>query len=154
MKSATLTVNKEAVMQEVDKATSYTGKKIDEATPPAEGQETAYDRVRTTAATKEILTRFWDEAASMATVRMMRYISSVTKDTAYTAQLSLTERWDEALLPDMNKSLFSYFVSFILSRWFKVANKAEAETYMADATAMLDNVMRGIYFRSAPVREI
>jgi hypothetical protein len=53
----------------------------------------------------------------------------------------------------MNKSLFSYFVSFILSRWFKISNKEEADTYMADATAMMDDVMRKIYYRSAPTRQ-
>lgn len=154
MKTATLTVNKEDVMQEVDKTASYTGKKIDEATPPADGQETAYDRIRTTAATEELLKRFWDEAASIATSKMMRFLTSVENDTAYTAQLSLTERWDDALLPGMNKSLFSYFVSFILSRWYKIANKAEAETYMADANDLLEDVMRKLYFRSSPVRDI
>lgn len=154
MKSVTLQAVKANVMGEVEKTTSYAGRKIDQAATPVEGQETAYERVRTTAGTEELLTRFFDEAASFATSRMVRFISSTTTNsTSYTANLSLTDRFDEALVPYINDSLFSYFVSFILSRWFKISNKQEAETYMADANAMLDDVMRKIYFRSAPTRE-
>lgn len=153
MKEATLTVNKDEVFEEVKKTSSYTGRKIDEAAAPADVQETAYDRIRTTDATKEQLERFFSEAASMATTYMQKYITSISDTNGYVVVLSLTDRWDSKLAPSMNKSLFSYFVSFILSRWFKISNKEEADTYMADATAMMDDVMRKIYYRSAPTRQ-
>lgn len=153
MIETTLTVDRDEVFEEVKKTSSYTGRKIDEAAAPAEGQETAYDRIRTTDATKEQLERFFSEAASMATTYMQKYITSISDTNNYVVVLSLTDRWDSKLAPSMNKSLFSYFVSFILSRWFKISNKEEADTYMADATAMMDDVMRKIYYRSAPTRQ-
>lgn len=154
MKSVTLTVGKDAVMQEVSKTTSYVGKKIDEAKTTVEGQDTtAYDRVRTTDATKELLERFWDEAASMATSRMMRFTTSTSNGASYTVNLFLTDRWNEALTQGMNDSLFSFFTSFIISRWCRIADKEEEASYMSDANAMLDDVMRKVYFRSAPTRE-
>lgn len=154
MKSVTLTIGKEEVMQEVNKTTSYVGKKIDEAAKPVEGQNTtAYDRVRTTAATKELLERFWDEAASIATSRMMRFTTSTSNGSSYIANLFLTDRWNEALTQGMNDSLFSFFVAFIVSRWCRIADKEEEAAYMSDANAMLDDVMRKVYFRSSPTRE-
>lgn len=152
MISATLTVAKDAVMEEVMKTTSYAGKKTDEAVPLQEGQESAYDRMRATEYDKEQLARFWDEATSMATGRMSRWIKCVTNDTSYTAELSLSSRWEEHLQPSMQASLFSFFVSFIIARWFTLSAKEDADTYMAAANTMLDDVMRKIYHRSAPER--
>lgn len=153
MIETSISVAKDAVFAEVQKTTSYVGKKIDEATPLQEGQDSAYDRVRATDTSQELLVRFWNEAATMATERMQRFITNVTNDSSYTAELALTDRWSNHLAPGMQQSLFSFFVSFILSRWFKIANKQESEAYMADATAMIEDVMRKIYYRSAPERE-
>ena len=156
MTDTILTVTKTRVYEEVDKTTSYTGVKIDEATVPSQKDEaeavSAYKRIRASEHDQAMLDRFFTEAANMATNRMKDFVKSIVLTNGYSVTLNMSNRWDSSLQPSMQESLFSYFVSFILSRWFKMANKEEAETYMADATAMLDHVMRKIYFRSKPVR--
>jgi hypothetical protein len=156
MLSATLTVSKTEVYDEVDKTTSYTGVKIDQATVPKQQDDkeavTAYKRIRASEYDREMLERFFSEAANVATDRMKDFITAINVTNGYEATLSLSGRWDSALQPSMQKSLFSYFVSFICSRWFRMSNKAEAEGYMNDATAMLEDVMRKAYFRKKPTR--
>ncbi len=156
MLSATLTVTKTEVYAEVDKTTSYTGVKIDQASVPKQQNEqeavTAYRRIRASEHDREMLERFFSEAANVATDRMKDFITSIDVTSGYSATLSLSGRWDSALQPSMQKSLFSYFVSFVCSRWFRMSNKAEAEGYMNDATAMLEDVMRKAYFRKKPTR--
>ena len=156
MISATLTVTKTEVYAEVDKTTSYTGVKIDQATVPKQQDEseavTAYKRIRASEYDREMLERFFSEAANVATDRMKDFITSINVTSGYAVTLSLSGRWDNSLQPSMEKSLFSYFVSFVTSRWFRLSNKEEADAYMADATRMLEDVMRKIYYRKKPTR--
>ena len=151
-----MTVNKTSVYDEVDKTTSYTGVKIDEATVPSQKDDaeavSAYKRIRASEHDQAMLERFFSEAANMATNRMKDFVKSIVLTNGYSVVLTMSSRWDSSLQPSMQDSLFSYFVSFVLARWFKLANKDEADTYMADANAMLEDVMRKIYFRSKPVR--
>lgn len=151
----TLTVNKANVYNEVEKTTSYTGAKIEE------GGDAAYDRIRTTDEDRELLERFWSEACNAATERLKRFIVSVTEypeshgvelDRNYEIHLELSSSYDTALNQSVQTSLYNYFVSFIVSRWFKVANKAETESYAQDAVGMMDDVMRKIFYKKKPTR--
>ena len=155
MIEVTLTVNKANVYNEVEKTTGYTGAKIEE------GGESAYDRIRTTDEDRELLERFWSEACNAATERLKRFIVSVTEypeshgvelDRNYVVDLELSSRYDTALNQSVQTSLFSFFVLYIVSRWFKVANKQETESYAQDAASMMDDVMRKIFYKKKPTR--
>ena len=87
MTTITLTISKSEVYEEVDKTTSYTGVKIDEATVPAQKDEaeavSAYKRIRASEHDQAMLDRFFAEAANMATNRMKDFITSVQMTTGY-----------------------------------------------------------------------
>ena len=68
MNEKTLTTDKNDVYEEVAKTTSYAGAKTDDAT--------AYDKIFTTDADKEMLERFWQESKKIG--RQPCYIRSAT----------------------------------------------------------------------------
>lgn len=149
-----LTVNKMDVYNEVAKTTSYTGAKM-------EGDEKAYDRIFTTDDDRLMLERFWNEASNAATEQFKPFIQSVSAhsdgravdfEKNYEVELGLSNSFDATLKDSIETSLFSFFVSFITCRWFKIANKKESGEYGNDADGMLDDVMRKIYFKKKPKR--
>lgn len=145
MGQVTLTVEKDKVYAEIAKTTSYTGQKM-------VGDETAYQRIFTTDEDKDMLSRFWNEACSGATDLLKPFINTIDVTSDYCVTLDLSCRYDNTLTGSVQTSLFSYFVYFILSRWYKMANKGEYESYAVDAASMLEDVMHKIYHRTKPQR--
>ena len=96
MTETTLTVGKTDVYAEVDKTTSYTGRKIDEANVPQQQDVkeavTAYSRIRATNHDEEMLERFFSEAATTATDSMKDFIKAITLASGYSVTLSLSSR--------------------------------------------------------------
>lgn len=149
-----LTVNKVSVYDEVAKTTSYTGAKMQD-------DEKAYDRIFTTDDDRMMLERFWNEASNAATEQFKPFLISVSGhsdgravdlEKNYEVELGLSNSFDAALKDSIETSLWSFFVSYITSRWFKIANKKEAGEYGNDADGMLDDVMRKIYYKKKPQR--
>lgn len=140
-----LAVNKQAVYEEVAKTTSYAGAKM-------EGDESAYERIFTTDEDQEMLERFWNEAASGAVDQLKPFIARCSNEEGFAVELELSSGFDTSLRDSIESSLFSYFVTMIVSKWFKMANKAEAESYGVDAVGAMDDVMKKIYHRKRPVR--
>lgn len=140
-----LTVVKTAVYNEVAKTTSYTGAKM-------VGDEDAYLRIFTTDEDQEMLERFWDEAVSGAEEQFKPFIVSTSNGENFTATLSMSSSFDINLKNSIEKSLFSYMVAMIVAKWYRIANKQEAESYGNDAIGAMDDVMKKIYYRKKPVR--
>lgn len=149
-----LHIQKLSVYDEVAKTTSYTGAKMQE-------DEGAYDRIFTTDADRLMLERFWNEACDGATEQLKPFLNSaVTQNVShgvdltadYDVTLALSNSYDRNLDASVLTSLYSYFVSFIVSRWYKFTNKNEAESYFNDAVGMMDDVMRKLYYRKKPTR--
>ena len=97
MKNIELKINKARVYDEVAKTTSYTGVKM-------QGDESAYDRIFTTDADREMLERFWVEACNGATEQFKPFLVSVTDqpmshgvelDKDYEVKLELSSSFDE-----------------------------------------------------------
>ena len=154
MSDVTLTVNKANVYTEVAKTTSYSGVK-------AAADGSLYEQIFTTDEDRLLLERFWNEAANAATELFKPFLSSVTSTVQshgvnlannYVAVLSLSPSYDTSLTDSVQSSLFSYFVDFIVSRWFKFANKSESEDFGAQAVAMLEDVKSKIYHKKKPTR--
>lgn len=146
----TLNVNKPEVYEEVAKSTAYTGGRMS-GLPDADTR--VFDRVFTTDADQEMLERFWDEAASGATEQLKPFLHfDNSTSTEYEVVLEVSSSYDDTLTGSVQKSLFSYFVAMILSKWFRIANKQEAEIYGNDAIGAMDDVMKKIYYKKKPVR--
>ena len=97
--------------------------------------------------------RFWEESVSMANdeVKDMLVKSSAIADD-YNVELEVSRFFDTNLLPSIVASLRSYFISSIVSKWYMFCNKGEAQTYAAEALAMLTDAMRKLYSRKRPPR--
>lgn len=154
MTQVKFTVNKANVYTEVAKTSSYSGAKMmDDAA--------AYDRIFTTDEDRQMLERFWNEASNAATELFKPFLVSVTQSPEshgielarnYEATLNLSASYETALNASVESSLFSFFTDFIIAKWFKFTNKAEAESYGTEAASMLDDVKSKIYHKKKPTR--
>ena len=145
MAEITLTVSQSEVYTEVAKTTSYTGKK--------KGDE-HYNPVYTTDEDATMLERFWNECKDTACEALKRFLSAEAEDSdgSFTLTLELSSSFDTNLTDSMTRSLFSFFVTGITSRWFKYFNKDESEDYERQAAAALDDVTRKACFKKKPTR--
>lgn len=146
----TLTINKSEVLQEIAKTTAYLGSKLTET----DGQ--AYDRISTTDEDEEMLERFWQECKSTAIGELRTILSSETENTTsgtYTLTLELSSAWNTGLHDSMEKSLFSFFVMGIASKWQMLANdKADASDYATIAAASIEDVKQKAFEKLKPTR--
>lgn len=146
MTSVTLTISKVDVRKEVQKTAEYVGQKMTDETD-------AYDRIRTTDADDDLTDRYWSECTADATETFKPFLSSVTNNTTtYEVTLSLSPRFDTNLQPGMQDSLRSYIVNGILSKWFIVTNKKEAETYAAAAESSMKDIVAKMFYKKKPTR--
>jgi hypothetical protein len=140
-----LTINKEAVYNEVAKTTSYTGDKMDD--------KTAYDRIFTTDEDKTMLERFWDESKNTIANSLKRILlNEQEKDGTYTLLLGLSSSFDEPLTNSMQRSLFSFFVMNITAKWYTFTNKDEVSVYAAESVTYIDDIMRKAFYKKKPIR--
>lgn len=156
MQNISLKVTKADVYDEVAKTTSYAGAKMPD-------DENAYERIFTTDDDRMMLERFWVEACNGATERLKPFITSVTQqsvshgvelDVNYEVGLELSNSFVADLKDSISTSLHSYFVGYIVAKWFKFTNKGESESYAADAAGAMDDVMKKVYYRKKPSRVV
>ena len=145
MKTLLLTVGREDVYSEVEKTTEYTGAKM---MPADEG---AHDRLSVTEADRELLSRFFDEAAGVVTDECKRFVDEVTLDEAgYEARLSMSDSYDEHLSDSIRTSLRNFFVAAVIAKWCKIVGSDAGAAYTADATAAMLDVRSKIFNRKRP----
>lgn len=147
METIELIIRREEVLEEVDKATDYTGSKMDER---AETRK----RIAMTGDDMENLRRFWEEAASVANDRLKAmYVSGTAPGSGgdYRVTLEVSRNFDKALVPSVQSSLRSYFIQSIVGKWFRFTNKGETAECYNEAGAMLEDVMRKLYSRRRPM---
>ena len=145
MKTLLLTVSREDVYSEVEKTTEYTGAKMMHA------DEGAHDRLSVTEADRELLSRFFDEAAGVATDECKRFVDEVTLDEAgYEVRLSMSDSYDEHLSDSIRTSLRNFFVAAVIAKWCKIVGSDAGAAYTADATAAMLDVRSKIFNRKRP----
>lgn len=145
MKELLLTAKREDVYSEVEKTTEYTGAKMMHA------DEGAHDRLAVTEADRELLNRFFDEAAGVATDECKRFVDEVTLDeSGYEARLSMSDSFDEHLSDSIRTSLRNFFVAAVIAKWCKIVGSDAGAAYSADATAAMLDVRRKIFNRKRP----
>lgn len=145
MKELLLTAKREDVYSEVEKTTEYTGAKMMHA------DEGAHDRLSVTEADRELLSRFFDEAAGVATDECKRFVDEVTLDEAgYEARLSMSDSYEEHLSDSIRTSLRNFFVAAVIAKWCKIVGSDAGAGYSADATAAMLDVRSKIFNRKRP----
>lgn len=150
-----INILKDDVYAEVKKTTAYTGAKMTEDT------ETAYNRISTTDADKEMLDRYWKEACDKATDTLKQFVVNVSStgwsdnNVSYVGlhlELSLPNNFDSSLESSIINSLTSYMVNSIAGKWFLLTNKKESEKYGTLADNAMEDVKGKIYYRKKPTR--
>lgn len=162
----TLSIQKEDVMKEIAVTTAYTGGKMDEE---------ALHRISTVDEDEAHLERFWEESRAdlcqelIGLVSFEGMVNDVTvkpndpplitaaevpakRTKHYELRLDVSRSFDEALLPSMKLSLFSYFVHSIVAKWYIYTNKGEAGDYADKATTLLDDIHRKAMYKKKPTR--
>lgn len=141
----TLTVNKEAVYEEVSQTTSYTGAKMDD--------EHAYERIFTTDEDKTMLERFWSECRNMVCNSLKKIlVQEFEINGEWKLTLGVSTAFDDNLTSSMERSLFSFFVMNITAKWYTFTNKSEATGYASEAATYIEDVMRKAFFKKKPTR--
>ena len=146
--SITLTITKSEVFAEVAQTTTYTGAKIDD-------DANAYDRIRTVDEDQSELQRFWDESraeVAQAFIRMLVSEGMAANGDTYNVVLNVSVNFDNALLPSMQLSLFSFFVQNIAAKWYAYTNKKEEVDVVRKAKALLDDVKEKSLYKKRPTR--
>lgn len=163
----TLSINKEDVMKEVAVTTAYTGGKMDK-------DDNAFNRISTVDEDETHLERFWEECRAdlcqeligLVSFEGMAFddiihvnpdivvprVSAVSRHMHYEVRLDVSKSFDNALLPSMKLSLFSYFVHGIAAKWYIYTNKGEAGEYADKAATLLDDIHRKALYKKKPTR--
>lgn len=156
MQEITLTVNKIQVYNEVAKTTAYTGAKQTTAEDTR-----AYERIFTTDDDRLMLERFWTETANAVTEQFKPFLVSVSDqktdngihlDNDYVIVLEMGDRFDVNLTNSIESDLFCFFVTAIVSNWFKYTNKDEAEAFAKKAIGIMDRAADKVYHLKRPKR--
>jgi len=142
----TLSINKEEVMQEIAVTTAYTGGKM-------EGDENAMRRISTVDEDETHLERFWEESRTDICQELIGLVAyEGVRNHQYELRLNVSNSFDEALLPSMRLSLFSYFVHNMVAKWYIYTNKKEAGDYADKASTLLDDIHRKAVYKKKPTR--
>lgn len=143
MITVVLTVNKDAVYQEVAKTTAYTGAKMKD-------EPQAYDRIPVIDADKVQLDRFWREACHTATQLFMPFLVTTEQNVDYVATLQMSSSYDVNLNDSVQGALGSMFVNHLIRKWFEVTNRGDLELYQQLEIDALRKLRSMIYFRKKP----
>lgn len=142
-----LSISKKDVWDEVVKVTSLSGQKMTD-------DEDAYKRIFITQADISTLDRLWSEAMALANDRLKAFISSSPTSPSgdYSVTLELSPSYDDAMSASVNVSLRGFFVGYIIAKWYRFTNKGEADEYMAESSAKMEETLRKLYSRKRPTR--
>ncbi len=146
-------------MHEVAVTTAYTGGKMD-------SDERALHRISTVDEDEKHLDRFWEESRAdicQELIGLVTFEGMADRDAIedggmqkkscnYELRLEVSKSFDEALLPSMRLSLFSYFVQSIVAKWYVYTNKGEAGAYADKAATLLDDIHRKAVYKKRPTR--
>ena len=158
-------------MQEVAVTTAYTGGKMTGT------DEDALHRISTVDEDENHLERFWEESRADICQELIGLVtfegmvlnsvilppSEQAKPEAaailpptiakhYELRLEVSKSFDDALLPSMKLSLYSFFVHNIVAKWYVYTNKTEAGDYADKAATLLDDIHRKAVYKKKPTR--
>ena len=150
----TFTIDKNAVMTEVQRLTHYAG-----ARKVVKEGEDAYGRMSATDSDRELLEQFWKAACSAATEQLMHYARSIDNDVegehpCYEVVMDLPSNYDVRVSDGIEDSLKNFFINMIVNKWLEWVD-AEGKSSAAaatDALGYMQDIEKKIYFRKRPSR--
>lgn len=145
MTDITITISKEAVLNDVGRLTNYSGDRF-------VGDEGAFDRISTTGSDADMLGQFWQSACDGVTEAMKRFIKSLTTTTDYVVVLEVSSSYDTNLTGSITTNVQNCITNHIVSQWYKLTNKADSETYLREAVSQLNEAMSKLFFKKKPTR--
>lgn len=141
----TISAKQAEVFKEVAQTTAYVGANIND--------NDSYDKISTDDGDESILARFWNESKFILSSKLKRiYDSETDLDGTYKLSLNVSNSYQESFSEELNKSLFSFLVANIVSKWFKFVNKEEAAQYAVEAQGYLDDIARKAFYKQRPNR--
>lgn len=143
----TLSIGKDDVMQEISVTTTYTGGKMT-------NDEDALHRISTVDEDVNHLERFWEESRADLCQELIGLVTfeGMVNGGKYELRLDVSKSFDDALLPSMKLSLFSFFVHNIAAKWYVYTNKGEAGDYADKAATLLEDIHRKALYKKRPTR--
>lgn len=143
MKTLQLEIKKQEVYDEVAKTTAYIGSKM--------ADDEAYERILTTDENREMLERYWDEAASSAHEQLRRMITTdESEGEGYVVRLTVSECYNDSLTRSVLDALRSFFVYSIADKWLQMADRESAAGYAELAQGAMQDVMSKLWTRMRP----
>ena len=139
----TLKIKKSEVYHEATKTTAYVADKAKEI-------ENAYDKICITPENREVLERFWRETCAIVSTKLSSMIEEVSKQPTshnvdlgcdYDITLKTSPKFDDVLEDTVRISLESFFIRYILYKWFQICYPEIAPQYNMEAFACLDEVV-------------
>lgn len=147
MKTVTITADRTAIFDQVARTTGYAGaKQIDR-------DEHAYERISTTKADEDLLAQFWHESRGCLCHALRRLIEAEGMEgEIYRLDLTLSEAFDEGLLPSVATDLDTYFVNDITSKWLALVDMDSATDYATAASRIIAEIQRKLLCKRPPKR--
>lgn len=142
-----ITINKEKIYGEVTRTSLYTGAKHPEGNPGM------LSRVAVIDADRPLLSRFCDEALASASLTLRQVLGSVvTEGNDIIIVFCLSHAADDTQTSGIADTLADYMKTAVIARWLAFSDKAEAETYTAEARRLLDECLRKALYKRKPTR--
>lgn len=149
MRDIRISINRDKVYEEVAKTTAYIGGK----TLDASGKS-LYDQVFVTAADREMLEGFWNDAIGdvSAALGSVLVTEKSDSDEEEIFGLRVSTLFKGSLAKTLEATAISYVVNKIVAEWCLVVSKDNAEDYLSKANALLDKMDALLYMRRRPTR--
>lgn len=147
MSEVTIMIDQDGVWNEVAKLTDYVGAKS-----TADGGEDVRERVLITDGVIQDMSGLWTSALAAALERLktMYAGSSISELGDSQLRFEVSKAFDTIHLNEVKVCLKNYLIKAITGQWFKIANKKEADSYLAEAEEYLTGAERLLYSRKRP----
>lgn len=145
-----ISISKEKVLEEVSRTTAYAGSKSNGTLD--------FKKVATTKGDNNMTALFWTEAAGIILSLCRRFIAShvsedENSDSNFDITLDMPANFNTSQKKSIIAEIFSFFVSYIVSRWLKFSDKSEASDYMNEALNRIGSVREKLFQRIKPSRK-
>lgn len=119
------------------------------------GDEGAYVRISTTSGDIALLEEYFMECRGPVLSILQPYLSSVTWNTAGCIMTcEFPDRVPSDAIESVPTHLRSFLVSYLLSKWYVITNKAGAEAEALVAKGYLDGMLEAVSSRKRPTRVV
>lgn len=149
MRDIRILINRDKVYEEVAKTTAYIGGKSLDA-----NGKSLYDQVFVTAADREMLEGFWNDAIGdvSAALGSVLVTEKSDSDEEEIFGLRVSSLFKGSLAKTLESTACSYVVNKIVAEWCLLVYKDKAKEYISKESSLLDKMDAILYMRKRPTR--